>query len=486
LEGVELHVALTEAAHLAGARLSRVHQIGDILILRTFSPSAALALDPRGKAFHLTALRPATPPAPPAFCQLVRRLRGQPLVAMDQAGYDRVIRLRFPEADLVLDLRPRQGELFLHWAEGGTHALRGSEPRSVDFDSTGALAQGVGPELRRAAQATGLSPEELARQALMKTAGGYLYQTPKGPVASFFPRPDLGDPAEEAPTYWQVLDRLLEVRLVHPSAQRVKDRLKLAVERRKRALRGLEESRAEAEHWRTLQSRADLILARLSDIPHGVAEAEIEGFDGAPVTLPLDPAVPPVVHAQALYRRARKLRRRLEHLPKRRTILERELAHLEQLSQSLTCNPDLAPYLEEELGRLGEERQGPGAPKQKQTSSQAHPREMALDGFTVQIGRSASENEFLVRRARDEDLWLHARGVPGAHVLISTGGKEVPPDVLRRAAELAAWHSQARGERKVQVSYTEARYLRKPKGTAPGSVRLLQENVLWVPGDKGT
>jgi len=486
LEGVELHVALEEAVHLVGARLSRVHQIGDILILRTFSPSAALALDPGGKAFHLTALRPPTPQAPPAFCQLVRRLRGQPITAMEQAGYDRVLRLRFPEADLVVDLRPRQGEIFVHWSAGGTHALRGSEPRPANFDSTGSLDQGVGPELRRAAQAAGLSPEELARRALAGTARGYLYATPRGRLASFFPRPDLGEPLEEAPAYRQVLDQLLEARLAHPSAQRTKDQLRTAIERRKRALQGLEHGRAEAERWQETQYRADLILARLSDIPHGEAQAEVEDFDGSPITIPLDPTVPPVVHAQALYRRARKLRRRLEHLPRRRAELQRELAKLEHLHQGLTQHPDLAPYLEEELGRLGERKHGSQTDCRQKPSSQAQPREIPLNGFTVRIGRSARENEALVRRARDEDLWLHARGVPGAHVLISTGGRNVPADVLHKAAELAAWHSQARGERKVQVSYTEARYLRKPKGAAPGTVRLLQENVLWVPGDKGT
>ncbi|MFO8034980.1 MAG: NFACT RNA binding domain-containing protein, partial [Candidatus Bipolaricaulota bacterium] len=377
----------------------------------------------------------------------------------------------------------RQGEIFLQWREGRTDALRGGTPRPATFHEGGVLSEGIGPELRRAAQAVGLPPEEFAQRLLEAPAAGYIYETPRGMTACFFPREDLGEPVEEKATFWEALDQMLERRLVNPTAQWIRDRLRVARERRKRALKGLEEGRAEAERWPDIQSRADLILARLSDIPHGESEVTVEGFDGSPVRLPLDPKVPPVVHAQALYRRARKLRRRLQHLPRRRRALERELHKLDELAHSLSERPDLAPYLEEELLRLGEGKQ-PQTRSSRQTPKQS-PREIYVEGFPVQVGRSARENEALVRRARDEDLWLHARGVPGAHVLVSTGGRPVPPEVLQRAAELAAWHSQARGERKVQVSYTESRYLRKPKGATPGTVKLLRENVLRVPGDRG-
>ncbi len=486
MEGIELHVALGEVKHLVGARLSRVHQVGDVLILRTYGPSASLALDPGGKAFHQTDLRPPAPPAPPPFCQLVRRLCGQPLVAVQQAGFDRVLRLRFPEADLVLDLRPRQGEVFLLWRTGRVDALRGSSPRDADFDSPGDPAQGIGPQLRRAAEAWGASPERLAQELLQREPQGYLYETERGLVASFFPREELGDPVATMGTYWQALDPLLERQLVGASAQSVRERLRRATRRRQRALETLEQGRAEAGRWPELKSKADLILTRLSEIPHGVAEVEVEGFDGTPVRLSLEPSCSPTAYAQALYRRARKLRRRLEYLPHRRDSLERERSKLEELSATLAQRPDLAPYLEETLVALGEE--GPARPRGNKSRAQKPPaqaREIPIDGFTVQVGRSARENDALVRKARGDDLWFHARGVPGAHVLVSSKGRPVPANVLHRAAELAAWHSQARGERTVEVSYTEGRYLRKRKGAPPGAVVLLRENVVHVPGDRG-
>ncbi len=486
MEGIELHVALAEVKHLIGARLSRVHQVGDVLILRTYGPSASLALDPGGKAFHQTELRPPAPSSPPPFCQLVRRLCGQPLVAMQQAGFDRVLRLRFPEADVVLDLRPRQGEVFLLWHTGRVDALRGSSPRDVDFDSPGDPTEGIGPQLRRAAEAAGTSPERFAQELLQHEPRGYLYETERGPVASFFPRRELGEPEATTTTFWQALDPLLEQRLSGATAQSVRERLRRAVRRRERALETLEQGRTEAEQWPELKSKADLILTRLSEIPHGVSEAEVEGFDGTPVRLSLDPTRPPTSYAQALYRRAGKLRRRLEHLPRRRAALQRELSKLKELSATLAQRPDLAPYLEETLIGLGE--QEPHRRRARKSRAQTPPaqaRELPIEGFTVQIGRSAQENDALVRRARGDDVWLHARGVPGAHVVVSSKGQPVPTEVLHRAAELAAWHSQARGERTVQVSYTEGRYLRKPKGAPPGAVVLLREHVVHVPGDRG-
>ncbi|HQM38159.1 MAG TPA: NFACT family protein, partial [Candidatus Bipolaricaulis anaerobius] len=132
MEGIELRKALEEARALEGARLAKVHQVGDVFFLRTYRPRGALALDPGGKAFHRTSLRPPTPPSPPPFCMLLRSLAGQPLLALDQAGLDRVVRLRFPEADLVLDLRPRQGDVFFLARDGRMASFRGGELRPVD------------------------------------------------------------------------------------------------------------------------------------------------------------------------------------------------------------------------------------------------------------------------------------------------------------------------------------------------------------------
>lgn len=339
--------------------------------------------------------------------------------------------------------------------------------------------EGVGPELRRALHARlGRPPqaEEVrswAEELLALPAKGFLYATPQGLRASFFPRPDWGTPREEFLRFSQALDRVLEERVFGELAEAQVAELERAVERRKRALAMLAEAEKEAQIWPALKDKADLILARLAEIPKGAPKVTVEGFDGSPVELELDPSLPPARFAQALYRRAGKLRRRAQEIPARRAHLEEEIAKISEEVALLRNRPDLAPYL----------LQGEETPGQKGPPS--GPRQYPIGEFRVLVGRSAKENDVIVRRASPQDLWLHARGVPGAHVLIKTGGRPVPEEVLRRAAELAAWFSKARGERKAEVSYTEARYVRRRKGSPPGTVVLLRENVIVVSGERG-
>ncbi|MCS7240332.1 MAG: NFACT RNA binding domain-containing protein [Candidatus Bipolaricaulota bacterium] len=478
MEGLELAKALEEARDLVGAKLSKVHQVGEVFFLRFFDHSGALALDPRGKAFHRTELRPPAPPRPPAFCQLLRLLEGQPLLALDQAGFDRVIRLRFPEADVILDLRPRSGDVFLSFHNGRTESLREGSFQGALFGD-GDPVKGLGPELRRAFR-TQLgrdpSPEELAafaKELLSLPPKGFVYHTEKGATATFFPRPDLGVPKEEYPRYWEALDRVLEERVFRAVAEERIAKLRQALARKRRALLALARAEAEAMIWPSLQEKANLILTRLRDIPKNAKKTVVEGFDGTPLEIELDPTLPPQQYAQSLYKKAQKLRRTLEEIPKRRADLEGEIRSITAEIALLQEKPELAPYVVPEEG-----------PEEKGREGRSQPRQFRIGEFTVLVGRSAKENEEILRRASPHDLWLHARDVPGAHVLIKNGGRRVPEETLIRAAQLAAWYSKARGERKVEVSYTEARYLRKPKGSPPGMVNMLRENVIVVSGEE--
>jgi predicted ribosome quality control (RQC) complex YloA/Tae2 family protein len=98
----------------------------------------------------------------------------------------------------------------------------------------------------------------------------------------------------------------------------------------------------------------------------------------------------------------------------------------------------------------------------------------------ILVGKGASDNDVLTREhARPQDLWLHARDVSGAHVVVPLERNEVcPEELLLDAAHLAAHFSSARGETQLEVSYTGKRYVRKPRGAAVGQVQLEREKVL--------
>jgi predicted ribosome quality control (RQC) complex YloA/Tae2 family protein len=101
------------------------------------------------------------------------------------------------------------------------------------------------------------------------------------------------------------------------------------------------------------------------------------------------------------------------------------------------------------------------------------------------VGKNSRQNEEVTfHQASANDTWLHARGVPGAHVIIRNGGRTVSDATLREAAALAAYYSQARESGAVEVDYTEQRYVRHMKGGGPGMVIYERERTLRVaPGD---
>jgi predicted ribosome quality control (RQC) complex YloA/Tae2 family protein len=106
-------------------------------------------------------------------------------------------------------------------------------------------------------------------------------------------------------------------------------------------------------------------------------------------------------------------------------------------------------------------------------------------GAPVLVGRSARDNDSLTfKTARGNDLWLHARSVTGAHVVVPGAGESPDARTLGDAALLAAHFSSLRGEAGAEVAWTRCKYVRKPRGAAPGSVIISQEKTLRVRLDK--
>lgn len=107
-----------------------------------------------------------------------------------------------------------------------------------------------------------------------------------------------------------------------------------------------------------------------------------------------------------------------------------------------------------------------------------------VEGFEILVGKGARENDELsLRVARPRDLWLHAAGYAGSHVVIRLpdGEDDAPRSVIERAAELAAWHSKAREARgKVAVHLCRAGDVRKRRGAPPGEVVIRRHETVRV------
>lgn len=250
------------------------------------------------------------------------------------------------------------------------------------------------------------------------------------------------------------------------------------IERLERAIAKVKEDRAKAEDYERYRRLGELVLANLAGLERGQREAELlNPLTGRKERIALDPQLDPAENAQALFKRYKKLKRGAEKLRERERELEEELEQLRALElgleqaegledlQEVTAELEAAGYIRTEAGS----KLAPSAP------GPAGPREFLVDGFRVLVGRSGRENDRLVREAHREDIWLHARGLSGAHVLIKSAGRKVPQAVLERAARLAAYYSKGRSATKVPVTYTQVKYLRKPRGARPGAVLVQHE-----------
>lgn len=106
-----------------------------------------------------------------------------------------------------------------------------------------------------------------------------------------------------------------------------------------------------------------------------------------------------------------------------------------------------------------------------------------INGYTIFIGKNNKQNDYIVSKiSRPNDIWMHAQNMPGSHILIKLPpGEETPPDdILLRGAQLAAYYSQGRNSKKVEILYTKRKYLKKPPGAKPGYVTYTEEKTIVV------
>jgi predicted ribosome quality control (RQC) complex YloA/Tae2 family protein len=262
-------------------------------------------------------------------------------------------------------------------------------------------------------------------------------------------------------------------------------RLKARLSKAQRTLAAVESDSARASSAGEGRKRAELLLPHASRIPRGRAEVELPDWSrtdesGNPetVTLKLDPALSAADNAALWLKRAKRYAAAHERIAERKAQVEHEVRFLEELLARAQAAGDAAALAQVELDsgpapvRRAKERTQERVPYRSFT---------ARSGARILVGRSARDNDLLtLRNARGNDLWLHARTARGAHVVVPAPGETPDPRTLGDAALLAAHFSSLRGETSADVMWTRCKYVRKPRGAAPGSVTVSQEKTLHV------
>ena len=296
----------------------------------------------------------------------------------------------------------------------------------------------------------------------------------------------LGDPAALPSRETLVRDALAGEERAGVAARRkeVVARLRSRVQKLRRTLTAVEGDAARAVGASAERARAELLLPLASRLPRGSREARVPDWSqvdeqGRPAEIPiaLDPALSPAENAQRWLRRAKRYQAAGVRIAARRAEVAQELASAESLLARAEAAAD--------AGQLAAvEAQAP-APVQGRKAARAprvpYRKFTSASGAPILVGRSARDNDALTFRVgRGNDLWLHARSVQGAHVIVPGAGESPDAGTLGDAALLAAHFSSARGQDGVEVAWTRCKYVRKPKGARPGSVLVTQEKALRV------
>src|SRR5215211_5457782 len=264
---------------------------------------------------------------------------------------------------------------------------------------------------------------------------------------------------------------------------RLSQAIGVAVERAEARLAKLRSEVAKEANAERYRRWGEAIYGHLWSIQPRQSNLEVES-----VSIPLDPALTAKENAQAYFERYRKAQSAGEHVPELVAKVETERDYLRQL-QSYVGQAETFPELEElaiEWEAFTEVRKGNSAPQKRRPRSAPPRKTRAMtdrNGNAIYIGRSGAENERITFDiAGPNDTWLHARGVPGSHVIVRwnnpTGEEE--EDTLETAAALAAYYSQRRESTSVDVDITRRRHVRKIKGTGPGMVTYRNERTVAV------
>ncbi len=246
----------------------------------------------------------------------------------------------------------------------------------------------------------------------------------------------------------------------------------------------LKEKRFGSEELEGLKQTGDLIMANLHQIEPGSQWIKLNDFyhDNAPVEIELNPKISPQQNGEGYYEKYRKAKRQRAHL-------EEELENLEQSRRRLQNQAEQMFKIQEpeEKRRALGEFIDQYTPKKGEKPTAAVPGLRFQSGpFTLQVGRTAKENDELLRRyVRGNDYWLHTRDYPGGYVFIKyIAGKSVPLETLLDAANLALHYSKGRSAGKGELYYTQVKYLRRAKEGKQGLVIPTQEKNLSIELDE--
>ena len=312
-----------------------------------------------------------------------------------------------------------------------------------------------------------------------------------GDPADIFAFPYLMFPLESqsaAPTVSAALERYFgsrdrQDRLNQKSASMVK-LLKTHIERCEKKLAQQEEDLSNTAKLEEYRLMGELINANLWQLKKGQAEAQLQNFydeEGGMITVPLDIQLTPVQNAQRYFRKYQKARTTREMAAGQHEATLQELNYLESmlLDVGKCVGESELEEIRQELVSTGYVKKTTNRRQQRALPKSKPYHYRSTDGIDIFVGKNAAQNERLTGDARPNEMWLHAKDMPGSHVIVKAEG-HIPDSTLAQAATLAAWYSKGQHSSMVPIDYTLKRYVKKIPGGATGMVTYTNQKTAYM------
>lgn len=296
------------------------------------------------------------------------------------------------------------------------------------------------------------------------------------------------DSQKEFPSLSQLLDDFYQDKAerdrVNQQASELIHRVENELEKNRKKLKKQEQELVATENAEEFRQKGELLTTFLHQVPNNQDQVELDNYyTSEKITIVLDKALTPNQNAQRYFKKYQKLKEAVKHLTGLIEDTKATIHYLESVETALSqASLTEITEIREELIQTGFIRRRQREKIQKRKKPEKY---LATDGETIiLVGRNNLQNDELTfKMAKKEDLWFHAKDIPGSHVVI-TGNLHPSDDVKTDAAELAAYFSKARLSNLVQVDMIEVKKLNKPTGGKPGFVTYTGQNTLRVTPDE--
>ncbi len=471
---VSLHDVSAVIAEMApvcvGGLIRNIRQLTpDTITIALRRPQRSVAIlisaHPRYGRLHILRKPISGLPTPPPFCQYMRaHLLGATMRRMVQMPHDRIV---------WLELKHHDNTFFL------VAALTGRSANLFILDSQGAILRSLKPEKYGGRSA------------------GRVFEPPPVPSGNTTPESVRTDSsrfhAEDEGSF--PVSRRIETACLEAeqhenrAAERRQhaSRLRNNVRKLQRRIERLAGDLDRVLPYREYQRYGELLKNHLSALsPKQDCIKVIDYFDDTlpVIVLPLDRQKNGPENLADYFKKYRKFVGAQTNLAPRLEEAKKTLAEL-QLALREAEHGRMPPSAVSKAGAHA--RISPNAPQRPASKTASACRSFrSHDGYAILVGKNARGNDVLTfTMSKPDDLWLHANGVSGSHVIVRLPKKrQTPPETLQDAAALAVLYSNLRKSGKGEIIYALKKYVKKPKGARPGSATVTRGKTMWVSVDQ--